>query len=69
MVLTIFDSEIKVKTLDEIQQLIDFLVVEKMVFDNEEGIRKRDRYIDDYLTSDSGFAINDSFGVLSIRKS
>nr|VFK19675.1 MAG: Methyltransferase domain-containing protein [Candidatus Kentron sp. LPFa] len=69
MALILFDSEIKVKTRNEIQELIDFLVVEKMIFDNEEDIRKRDRYIDDYLTSDSGFAINDSFGVLSIRKS
>lgn len=69
MTLTILDSEIKVKTLNEMHQLIDFLVVEKMVFDNETNIRKRNQYIDNYLTSDSGFTINDSFGVLSVCKS
>lgn len=66
--LQLFDAQINLANLPSVHHLIDFLVIEKVQFDTESNLEKRDRYIDTFLRNDSGLAINSNIGVLSVRK-
>ncbi|MDQ7026592.1 MAG: class I SAM-dependent methyltransferase [Anaerolineae bacterium] len=68
MHLTMFDADIHLPTVEEMHELMDFLVVDKVAFDNDDMLAKRDQYIRDYLEKESSYNINSNIGVLSIYK-
>jgi SAM-dependent methyltransferase len=68
MHLTLFDADIHLPTLEEMYELIDFLVTEKIAFDTDENIQQREAYINDYLKTDMDYSINSNIGVLAIHK-
>jgi hypothetical protein len=65
---TLFDADIHLPTLEEMYELIDFLVAGKIVFDTDEKIQKREAYINDYLKTDTDYSINSNIGVLAIHR-
>lgn len=69
MHLDLFDAKIQLPSRQEVVQLIDFVVVEKVDFTDEQQRAKREDYIDTYLKNGSAYSINSNIGILSIHKS
>jgi hypothetical protein len=68
MHLTLFDAVIDIPNKASMDYLIDFLVLGKLAFDNEEAIGRRDAYIEQYLQNGEAYTINSNIGLLILRK-